>query len=355
MAFNGAGLFLRIYNWVSDTAAAINITASRMDAEMDGFASGLSNCITRDGQGKPSAAIDWNGQNLSNVAALTTTGNTTLGDAAGDTLNVGAGGIVKDASGNVGLSTAVFGASNLAGYSVEPYAGGVVTNIGHTTGAASLDAYLNFRRGGTVLGSVYQFSSTGVGFSSAGDLHLSANGAERITVGTGVTGVGLTPTAAQGALQLLGSAGGGLKVGNTDNGYALALDWYEENTAFVPTLLVAGAAYTGSYSSQVCNFTRIGNRVSGEMLVQLNVLGADVGALSLSLASFPYPPSAGITYPCSIKGGGLNMASPFVLEAVAATGSITLFLGSALGGTSATNSILQNSCSFVVQFNFRCA
>jgi len=34
---------------------------------------------------------------------LTTTGNTTLGDASTDTLNVGNGGLVKDASGNVGV------------------------------------------------------------------------------------------------------------------------------------------------------------------------------------------------------------------------------------------------------------
>ena len=34
---------------------------------------------------------------------LTTTGNTTLGDASTDTLNVGNGGLIKDASGNVGI------------------------------------------------------------------------------------------------------------------------------------------------------------------------------------------------------------------------------------------------------------
>ena len=38
--------------------------------------------------------------------ALTTTGNTILGDASADTLNVGNGGLVKDASGNVGIGTA---------------------------------------------------------------------------------------------------------------------------------------------------------------------------------------------------------------------------------------------------------
>lgn len=50
MAFNGSGVFVRLYNWVNDKNASINITASRMDAEFDGMATGLSNCITKDGQ-----------------------------------------------------------------------------------------------------------------------------------------------------------------------------------------------------------------------------------------------------------------------------------------------------------------
>ena len=41
--------------------------------------------------------------------ALTTTGNTILGDASTDTLNVGNGGLVKDASGNVGIGTSTPG------------------------------------------------------------------------------------------------------------------------------------------------------------------------------------------------------------------------------------------------------
>lgn len=40
-----------------------------------------------------------------NAAALTTTGNTILGDASTDTLNVGNGGLIKDANGNVGIGT----------------------------------------------------------------------------------------------------------------------------------------------------------------------------------------------------------------------------------------------------------
>jgi hypothetical protein len=54
--FNGIGIFVRAYNWVQDKANAIPITASRMDTEFDGIATGLSNCITRDGQ-TPAGAI----------------------------------------------------------------------------------------------------------------------------------------------------------------------------------------------------------------------------------------------------------------------------------------------------------
>ena len=50
MPFNGSGLFTRAYNWVNDAANAIPITASRMDADSNDFAAGLSNCLTRDGQ-----------------------------------------------------------------------------------------------------------------------------------------------------------------------------------------------------------------------------------------------------------------------------------------------------------------
>jgi hypothetical protein len=55
LAYNGSGLFVRLYNWVTDKTNSVPITASRMDQEMDGFAAGLSNCLTRDGQGRANA------------------------------------------------------------------------------------------------------------------------------------------------------------------------------------------------------------------------------------------------------------------------------------------------------------
>jgi len=50
MPFNGVGLFQRIYSWVTDEANSVPVSASRTDEDSDDIASGLSNCVTRDGQ-----------------------------------------------------------------------------------------------------------------------------------------------------------------------------------------------------------------------------------------------------------------------------------------------------------------
>lgn len=50
MAYNGSGVFIRLYSWVADAAAGIKIRADRMDNEMTGMATGLSNVICKDGQ-----------------------------------------------------------------------------------------------------------------------------------------------------------------------------------------------------------------------------------------------------------------------------------------------------------------
>src|SRR6185436_7958923 len=69
MPFNGAGVFNRVYNWVQDKANGILVTASRMDTEMDGMATGLSTCLTKDGQSTPTANIGMGGFKIQNLAA----------------------------------------------------------------------------------------------------------------------------------------------------------------------------------------------------------------------------------------------------------------------------------------------
>ena len=68
MAFNGSGTFNRLYNWVTDRDNNVKILASKMDQEMDGFATGLSNCITRNGESAIISNISLNNYKLTGLA-----------------------------------------------------------------------------------------------------------------------------------------------------------------------------------------------------------------------------------------------------------------------------------------------
>lgn len=67
MAFS-SGVFSRVHNWVTDKANSVAITASRMDAEHDGFATGLSTAICKDGQTTITADIPFNSQKITGLA-----------------------------------------------------------------------------------------------------------------------------------------------------------------------------------------------------------------------------------------------------------------------------------------------
>ena len=68
MAYNGTGTFNRIYNWTTDAANGINIEAARMDTEDNGFATGLSNSIAKDGQTTITANIPFNSKKITGLA-----------------------------------------------------------------------------------------------------------------------------------------------------------------------------------------------------------------------------------------------------------------------------------------------
>jgi hypothetical protein len=67
MPFNGSGVFQRVRNWVADAAAGIKIRADYHDAEDDGFAAGLTNCITKDGQTIVTQNIPWNSKRITGL------------------------------------------------------------------------------------------------------------------------------------------------------------------------------------------------------------------------------------------------------------------------------------------------
>lgn len=76
--FNGSGTYVRNYNWTQDAANAIPILASRFDTEDNGFATGLSSVICRDGQSVISADIPFNSKKITGLGDAT---------AAADALN----------------------------------------------------------------------------------------------------------------------------------------------------------------------------------------------------------------------------------------------------------------------------
>jgi microcystin-dependent protein len=68
MPFNGSGTFQRVRNWVADATAGIKIRADYHDAEDDGMAAGLTNCITKDGQTTVTQNIPFNSKRITGLA-----------------------------------------------------------------------------------------------------------------------------------------------------------------------------------------------------------------------------------------------------------------------------------------------
>lgn len=69
MSWNGAGVYSRGYpSWTADAAANLPISATKFDTEDNDFAGGINNCLTKDGQNSPTAALTWT---IANAVALT--------------------------------------------------------------------------------------------------------------------------------------------------------------------------------------------------------------------------------------------------------------------------------------------
>lgn len=102
--FDGNGNYLRSYSWVTDKANGVPITASRFDTEDNGFAAGLTLCVTRDGQGKPTVNFLPASDFTLNLGSLTfrwksINGILTFTSGNGITQSVPASGVAYAASG----------------------------------------------------------------------------------------------------------------------------------------------------------------------------------------------------------------------------------------------------------------
>lgn len=222
MPFDGTGNFSRLYSWTDDRNAMIKITASRMDAEDNGYAVAFTNCMTRDGQSPATANIPLGGFKLTGVGTpasstdaatkgyvdsavvvgqratvvAATTGNITIATALnnGDTLDTsvtlttGDAVLVKDQTDKTQNGVYIVGVSPARSSAFDTWAeivGSVISVTGGTVNAGTI--WQNFNNTGGTLGSdniIYAQSGSALSLplaiSSGGTgVSLSDPGADR--------------------------------------------------------------------------------------------------------------------------------------------------------------------------------
>jgi hypothetical protein len=242
LAFNGSGVFSRVHSWATDKTNTVAVTASRMDAEDDGFATGLSNCLVKDGQQTATARIPF----ALGVSAMVGTTAGVSYSATGD-VNTGVYFPASDQVGLVAGGTEIVNVSS-TGITVT----GTLTPSGQIVGSA-----------GTVGAPGYSFASDldcGMYRIGANNIGLAVNGAKVVDIGT--AGVSITGTlTSSGALTV--SAGGAAVTGNStvtgtlgvSSDFAVNTSKFtvaasSGNTAVAGTLAVTGAStLTGTLSA----------------------------------------------------------------------------------------------------------
>lgn len=277
MPFAGNGTFTLVAGNPVVTGTTISSTVQN-NTTAD-FATGFGNCMTLDGQSAPTANLPMATYKFSNlgtatgagealvfgqalngtsgtfngavtgVTDLTTTGNTILGNAATDTLNVGAGGIIKDASGNVGIGATPSGFKLDFGTSGAGTIGGVNNIAGPIdTGAWTIWA------GRTALNGAYVQLFGGSHATNAGQMLLGNSGTARL---------GLLP---DGRFYGTGLHNNANPVTGTSSQY-IASGTYTPVPVIGTNVTVTTVLGTGKW-------TRLGNVVSVKLIVQVTVTGA---------------------------------------------------------------------------------
>jgi hypothetical protein len=246
------------------------------------------------------------------TGTLSATGNTILGDATTDTLNVGAGGLVKDASGNVGIGTSSPGA---------------LLQINKASGAADMRLSV----GGNLYANIYASSSdTTVSSVAAIPLIFGTNNTERMRIdSSGNVGIGVTSPAC--ILDISGATGGQVKFPATQNASANAntLDDYEEGT-WTPTLTnltVGNGTVTGTYTKVGDVVTIMAEVAWGSTTSCTNVIG--LGGLPFGVKSGTNFPSAYLS--CSWLRQGVGW---YTGSAVCSAGNASFSQLSVSGGSS---------------------
>jgi hypothetical protein len=213
------------------------------------------------------------GRNVA-MADLTTTGNTILGNAQADTLNVGNGDIIKDSSGNVGVGAAPSQKFDVRGNCIaagngpgayRTYYGSAVTFANALGGASATDVCVR-SDGELVLATSGPYER--VRITTAGDVTIKAG---NLVIGTSGKGIDFSAN--------------GQAAGMTSE----LLDDYEEGT-WTPTIAGQTTAGVNTYTTQVGRYTKIGDTVYVQISIVVNAMGTggDAGAGYTTIAGLPF-------------------------------------------------------------------
>jgi hypothetical protein len=203
------------------------------------------------------------------IVDLTTTGNTTLGDATTDTLTVGVTGIVKDASGNVGIGTAS------PGYKLD------VSGVVRSTGTS---ATLSLSKRSTGSGDAWGM------YSQSGEYNIydfTASASRLVIDSSGNVGIGVTPSAwnTGKAIEVssLGTALWSSGAGSTSlvAGAYYNSGWKYANATSRPALIDFDNAGKISLLTTAATGTA-GNAITFTTVMQINTTGTGIGMAPVS-------------------------------------------------------------------------
>ena len=249
-------------------------------------------------------------------------GNTILGDASTDTLNVGNGGLIKDASGNLGVGGTP--SAWTSGKAISLYITTAIFNDG-TSGYYANNLYYTgtWKYKTSAAAAIYAQPASGAHewYSlAAGVADAAATPIERMRLdASGNLGIGVIPTARNNTtLQIKDGIGfPATQVASTD---ANTLDDYEEGT-FTPTIIGLTTAGVGTYAAQVGTYTKVGRLVT--VFISLN-WSAHTGTGNLQINGLPFAISATDFSPMATRQNQLALTASNVLQVYANSGSSTL-------------------------------
>ena len=297
---------------------------------------------------------------------LSATGNVTLGDASTDTLNVGNGGLVKDASGNVGIGTSSPGAK----LDVASSTGGVLrltstdTSIvaaGELLGKVEMyasDASTEATGVGAAIGAYSEMAFTGQAggdvpsYLSFATAPLAGSVTERMRLDSaGNLGLGVTPSAWNSASKAfdVGSkgsfqSGNGIDVGVWGNAF------YNTSTQFAYKTTAAATLYaqiTGAHQWYNAPSGTAGNAITFTQAMTLNASGNLGIGTSSPYTKLDVSGSAGMKVYYT-GGTDLNSAGSIALgDGNRSSNYVGLYRGTSISGGTASNALTLGAYDYI--------